>query len=98
MVGVTNTKREENMRKIDMSKEPCSECGGRLERQHIAQEFEREGVKVKLSGIAALVCNDCGEIYFHPGGADKVSAAANSLFNLAVTEKQHKHSLIAQIC
>jgi YgiT-type zinc finger domain-containing protein len=86
------------MRKIDTSKEPCSECGGRLERKHIAQEFEREGVKVKLSGIAALVCADCGEIYFQPGVADRIAAAANSLFDLAVVEKQHKHSLTAQIC
>lgn len=85
------------MRKIDISKEPCSECGGRLERKHIEQEFEREGVKVKLSGIAALVCADCGEIYFQPGGADKVVEAANSLFNLAIIEKQHKRPLTAQI-
>ena len=98
MVDVTNAKREETMRNIDTSKEPCSECSGRLERKHITQEFEREGVKVKLSGIAALVCTGCGEIYFQPGGADKVSAAANSLFNLAVVEKQHKRSLTAQIC
>jgi len=85
------------MRKIDISKEPCSECSGRLERKYITQEFEREGIKVKLSGIAALVCTDCGEIYFLPGGADNVAAAANSLFNLAVVEKQHKRPLTAQI-
>ena len=95
---VTNANRGETMRKIDMSKEPCSECGGRLERKSIDQEFEREGVKVRLSGIAALVCTDCGEIYFQPGGADKVAAAANSLFKLADVEKQHKRSLTAQIC
>lgn len=86
------------MRKADMSKEPCSECGGRLERKYIAQEFEREGVKVNLSGIAALVCIKCGEIYFQPGGADKVAEAANSLFSLAVSGKQHKHSVTARIC
>jgi len=86
------------MKKINISKEPCSECGGRLERNYIAQEFEREGVKVKLSGIAALVCHECGEIYFQPGGADKVAEAANSLLSLAVTEKQHKRSVTAQIC
>ena len=97
-MDVTNAKREETTRKTDTSKEPCSECGGRLVRKHIAQEFEREGVKVKLSGIAALVCTDCGEIYFQPGGADKVAAAANSLFTLAVVEKQQKRSLTAQIC
>ena len=96
-MDITNAKREETMRKIDMSKEPCSECGGRLERKHIDQEFEREGVVVKLSGIAALVCSDCGEICFQPGGADKVAAAANVLFDLAVVENQHKRSLTAHI-
>lgn len=86
------------MEKIDTSKQPCSEYGGRLERKHITQEFERDGVKVKLSGIAALVCADCEEIYFQPGGADKLAGAANALFNLTVVEKQHKRSLTAQIC
>lgn len=86
------------MKKMIIEKEPCSECGGKLEREYISQEFEREGVMVKLSGIAALVCSKCGEIYFQPGGADKVAQAANSLFNLAVTEKQHKRRLSAQIC
>jgi YgiT-type zinc finger domain-containing protein len=77
---------------------PCSECGGRIEKKYISQEFEREGLKVKLSGIAALVCSKCKEIYFQPGGADKVAEAANSLFRLAQTEKQHKRGLTAQIC
>lgn len=86
------------MKKIEIFKAPCSECGGRLERKHISQEFEREGVKIKLSGIAALVCTICEEIYFQPGGADKVAAAANSLFSLAIAEKQHKRSVTAEIC
>lgn len=38
------------------------------------------------------------KIYFQPGGADKAGAAANSLFDLAVIEKQHKRLLTAQIC
>lgn len=86
------------MKKMIIEKEPCSECGGRLERKYVSQEFEREGVMVKLSGIAAFVCSKCGEIYFQPGGADKVAEAANSLFKLAVAEKQHKRRLAAQIC
>ncbi len=76
---------------------PCSECGGSLERKLISQEFEREGLKVRLSGIKAWVCQGCGEVYFQPGGADKVAKAANCLFELALTEKQHKGTLTAQI-
>ena len=86
------------MNRMIIEKEPCSECGACLEKEYVSQEFEREGVTVKLSGIAALVCPGCGEIYFQPGGADKVAEAANSLFRLASVEKQHKRRLSAQIC
>ncbi|MDI6794926.1 MAG: YgiT-type zinc finger protein [bacterium] len=86
------------MRKVNIEKEPCSECGGSLEKKYVSQEFERERVAVRLSGLLALVCNDCGDIYFQPGGADKVAEATNSLFELAITERQHKHQLTAQIC
>jgi len=76
--------------------QPCSECGGTLEKKLISQEFERGGIKVRLSGIKAWVCRKCGEVYFQPGGADKVVKAANCLFELAMTEKQHKGTLLAQ--
>ena len=89
---------KESMKKVDIGKEPCSECGGKLEKRYISQGFEREGITVKLAGIAAMVCSDCGEIYFQPGGAQKVVEAANSIFELATIERQHKHQLIAQIC
>ena len=35
----------------------------------ITQEFKREGTRVSVAGIRALVCVKCGEIYFPPGGA-----------------------------
>jgi YgiT-type zinc finger domain-containing protein len=81
----------------DPMKESCSECKGRLRRKTIAQEFEREGVKVKISGIRAWVCSQCGEIYFEPGGADRVSNAFNCLFSLAINERQHKGKLRARV-
>jgi YgiT-type zinc finger domain-containing protein len=56
----------------DLMKLPCSECGGRLRRQAIEQEFEKEGITVKLSGVKAWVCEQCGEIYFAPGGQRKL--------------------------
>ena len=97
-MDIADKEREKEMKKTDIETAPCSECGGRLEKKYISQEFEREGLKVKLSGISALVCAKCKEIYFLPGGADKVAEAANSLFSLAQAEKQHKHGLTAQIC
>ncbi len=80
-----------------LMKQPCSECGGSLRRKSIEQEFEREGVKVKLSGVKAWVCSDCGEIYFEPGGADKLAAAVECLFELAFVEKQHRGPLSASV-
>ena len=80
-----------------MKTKKCSECGGMIQKKYIAQEFEREGIKVKLSGIKAEVCAKCGEIYFQPGGAQLVVSAVNSLFELAIAEKQHKGTVTASV-
>lgn len=84
-------------KKTELMEQLCSDCEGILEHRLISQEFERQGVRIRLSGIKAWVCKGCGEIYFQPGGADKVAKAANCLFELASTEKQHKGTLVAQI-
>lgn len=81
----------------ELMKAPCSECKGQVRRKTISQEFEKEGVKVKLSGFKAWVCSQCGEIYFEPGGADKVAQAVSSLFALALAERQHKGRLRARL-
>jgi YgiT-type zinc finger domain-containing protein len=78
-------------------KSKCSECGGQVRRKNIAQEFEKEGTKVKLSGLQAWVCNRCGEVYFEPGGAQQVVEAVNSLFRLAFAGRQHKGTVSAQL-
>jgi len=88
-VGPTHMKR--------LTKSKCSECGARVRRQTITQEFEKEGVTVKLSGLKAWVCARCGEVYFEPGGAQQVVQAVNSLFALAFAERQHKGTLSAQL-
>ncbi len=81
----------------DSVKAPCSECRGKLRRKKISQEFEKEGVKVKLSGFKAWVCEQCGEIYFEPGGAERVTQAVNSLFALALAERQRKGTVSARL-
>ena len=41
----------------------CKACRkGKLFKQEVSQNFEREGLEVKLSGIPALVCNNCNQI------------------------------------
>ncbi len=84
-----------DMKRVAKSK--CSECGGQVRRKTIAQQFEKEGVTVKLSGLKAWVCARCGEVYFEPGGAQQVVQAVNSLFKLAFAERQHKGTLSAQL-
>lgn len=81
----------------DLMKQPCSECGGSLRSESIEREFEREGVTVKLSGVKAWVCSKCGEVYFQPGGADKLAAAVECLFELAMVEKQHRGHVSASV-
>jgi YgiT-type zinc finger domain-containing protein len=78
-------------------KSKCSECGGQVRRKTIALEFEKEGVKVKLSGLQAWVCLRCGEVYFESGGAQQFVQAVNSLFRLAFAERRHKDTLSAQL-
>ena len=76
---------------------PCSECGGSLKKSEISQEFENEGIKVRVSGVRAWVCSRCGEIYFTPGGAQKMANAVQSLFALARSERQHKGVVVADL-
>jgi YgiT-type zinc finger domain-containing protein len=94
-VGVADEAGEEAMSQLE--KKPCSECGGRLRARTITQEFEREGVRVRVAGIRAWVCSRCGEIYFLPGGAARLAKAARSLFELALAGHQHRGRLTARI-
>ncbi len=81
----------------ELMKGPCSECGGQLRRKPITQEYEREGVTVKVSGFLAIVCHRCGEIYFEPGASDRLAQAVNALFTLALASKQHKGKVRAKV-
>ncbi|PYR66935.1 MAG: hypothetical protein DMG20_12070 [Acidobacteria bacterium] len=80
-----------------LMRNPCTECGGSLKKSAITQEFEHEGVVVRISGVRAWVCAKCGEIYFEPGGAQRMAEAVQSLFALARSEKQHKGTLVADL-
>ncbi len=76
---------------------PCSQCGGEVRYNTISQEFEREGMRVSVSGIRTLVCSQCGEVYFEPGGAQALVETANSLFALARRNRQHGGKLAAAV-
>lgn len=76
---------------------PCSECGGKVRYEDITREFEREGVRVCVSGVRALVCTKCGEVYFEPGGAQALTEAVNKLFAMARLNRQHKGKVVATV-
>ena len=75
----------------------CSECGGTVRPRMITQEFEREGVRVSVAGIRALMCTKCDAIYFEPGSAQALVEAVNSLFTFAKQNQQHKGKLASVI-
>ncbi len=81
---------------IDLAKVSCSECGGTVKHKLISQEFEREGLRVEVSGVRALVCSQCGAVYFEPGGAQALTESVNSLFALARQSRQHKGTIRAK--
>lgn len=38
----------------------CKACRqGKLYKREVSQEFEREGLEVRIDGIPALVCDNC---------------------------------------
>ena len=94
-MGGAKQERENDMKHFMRS--ACSECKGPVRRKAITQEFEKGGIKVRLSGLKAWVCERCGELYFEPGGAEKIARAVNSLFALALAERQYKGKLSARL-
>ena len=95
IVANRDEKRKNTMKTV--MRAPCSECGGPVRRKAITQDFEHEGVKVRVSGFRAWVCTRCGEIYFEPGAADRMAEAVKCLFALASSEKQHKGTVSARL-
>jgi len=75
----------------------CSECGGPVRIRIIRQKFEREGTRVSVAGIRALVCARCGEIYFPSGAAQALIEAANGLFALDRRNRQSSGRLAAKV-
>jgi len=58
----------------------CADCQRQTEWREASQEFERDGLRVCISDIPAMVCPHCDTISYPAGVPDKIIAAANSLF------------------
>ena len=72
----------------------CTDCGTPMEFKAISREFEREGLRVRITGIPAAVCPRCGDVSFAPGVADGIVKAANAMFELAA--ERHRGLLTAE--
>lgn len=72
---------------VDMNERPriCSECRTRTEFKKITVEYERNGIRVQVSEVPAMVCPNCGARSFPPGVADRIIMVVNEM--LAATER-----------
>lgn len=61
----------------------CSDCGTQTEWSETEQEYARDGVRVRLSGLPAMVCPQCGSVSFTAETTDHILEAANALFKVA---------------
>jgi hypothetical protein len=95
-VDQSNSKRGRKITK-DFLRSVCSECGGAVRSRIITQEFEREGLRVSVSGLRTLVCTKCEAAYFEPGGTQALVEAVNSLFALVERNCQHKGKLASVV-
>ncbi len=73
----------------------CPDCCSVMKYQKVEQEFEKEGMRVVVSGIPAWKCPICGAICFPPGAMDHVVGSARELF--AVASAHHSAFLSARI-
>lgn len=72
----------------------CTECKQtETQLQFVSMEFEREGVRVKVEGIPAMVCPNCGEKAFAPGVAEQVIAAANEMLKDKKRKRKHPNCI-----
>lgn len=61
----------------------CSDCGTQTEWGEVEQEYERDGIRVRLNGLPAMVCPNCGATSFTPETTEHILEAANAMFKVA---------------
>jgi HTH-type transcriptional regulator/antitoxin MqsA len=50
----------------------CLYCKGELEEKHVSRVQEYEGRWYLIENLPALVCRQCGEVYYTPDTHDQV--------------------------
>lgn len=64
-------------------KKRCPDCRAEMRYQKVQQEFEKEGTRVVVSGIAGWRCPNCHAVAYEPGIMDHVVKSARELFAAA---------------
>jgi YgiT-type zinc finger domain-containing protein len=88
-----NIPRNQRDRK-QMKQRLCADCQQQTQWQEVSHEFERGGLRVRISGIPAMVCSNCGAVSYPARIPDKLLAAADSLFELMAD--RHRGALRAE--
>ncbi len=57
----------------------CMYCQGRLERGAAPFHVDRKGYHLLLDRIPALVCSQCGEVYFEEAEVDSIQAVIRAV-------------------
>ncbi len=75
---------------MDINEQPriCSECRTRTEFKKVTVEYERNGIRVQVSEVPAMVCPRCGTRSFPPGVTDKIIVAVNEMLSAAERTRQ----------
>lgn len=56
----------------------CDYCRGTLTAQYVSRLQEYNGQWFKIENLAAMVCEQCGEVYYTPQAHDQVLAIVRS--------------------
>ena len=56
----------------------CNGCGGKLTFQLVARLQEYNGQWFKIENLPAMVCEQCGDVYYTPQAHDRVLAIVQS--------------------
>jgi YgiT-type zinc finger domain-containing protein len=61
----------------------CGDCKTRTQLRTTSMEFVKDGIRVSVSGIPAMVCPRCGTVSMAPGVSDSVARTAREMLAAA---------------
>jgi len=73
----------------NFTKQPwiCTECKTQTQWKTISLAYSQDKIEVKISGITAMVCPNCGEEYIPGPQAITLSKAVDEILQIGLMEK-----------